>query len=61
MKKDTEGPDGSITITDLVTGNEVTQIYKPVNIEIGVSGTGSDIVESSLSFIKRLQIHRAMS
>ena len=51
-EKDTEGPDGSITITDLVTGNEVTQIYKPVNIEIGVSGTGSDIVESSLKLYK---------
>ncbi|MEE0745641.1 MAG: hypothetical protein UIL73_04050, partial [Anaerovoracaceae bacterium] len=51
-RKDTEDPIGSIILTDLVTGNEVSQIYKPVNIEVGVSGTGSEIAESSLKLYK---------
>ena len=51
-RKDTEDPIGSIILTDLVTGNEVSQIYKPVNIEVGVSVTGSEIAESSLKLYK---------
>ncbi len=50
--KDTDDPAGSLIITDLVTGNEVTQLYKPVNIEVGVSGTGSPVKESTLKLYK---------
>lgn len=38
--KDLDDPTGSITITNLVTGVEISQIYEPVNIEIDVDGTG---------------------
>lgn len=51
-QKDVDDPLGSLILTDLVTGNEVTQIYKPVNIEVGVSGTGSPIKESTLKLYK---------
>lgn len=50
--KDIDDPLGSIIITDLVTGNEIDQIYQPVNVEVGVSGTGSSITESSLKLYK---------
>ena len=50
--KDITDPEGSVIITDLVTGNQTYQIYEPVNIEVGVSGTGSDIAESTLKLYK---------
>ena len=51
-QKDVDDPLGSLILTDLITGNEVTQLYKPVNIEVGVSGTGSPIKESTLKLYK---------
>ena len=50
--KDNEDPAGSITITNLITGNEESQLYQPVNVELAVSGTGSEIKESSLKLYK---------
>lgn len=50
--KDVDDPEGSITITSLVIGAEISQIYEPVNIEIDVDGTGSELQETSLKLYK---------
>ena len=50
--KDLDDPTGSITINDVTTGNEITELTGPAKICIHADGTGSDIAESSLKLYK---------
>lgn len=50
--RDSEDPDGSIVITDLTTGNEVNSFDEPVNLQVRVDGTGSEIESGSLRLYK---------
>ena len=50
--KDNDDPTGSITINDVTTGNEITELSGPAKICIHADGTGSDIARSSLKLYK---------
>ena len=50
--KDNDDPTGSITINDVTTGNEITELSGPAKICIHADGTGSDIAKSSLKLYK---------